>query len=87
MQAYTALLKLKNYSPATIRNYTNWFLIFLKHFPRRKPSTITRAEVLDFLYAYRKSSKWSSTVQNQLINAIKFFFEKLLHRPAERYEL
>lgn len=87
IEAYTALLKLKNYSPNTIRNYTNWFLVFLHHFPGRKPSSITRPEVLDFLYAYRKSNRWSATVQNQLINAIKFFYEKLLKRPAEQYDL
>lgn len=85
--AYIALLKLKNYSPNTIRNYSNWFLVFLQHFPDRKPSSITRTEILDFLYAYRKSNKWSATIQNQLINAIKFFYEKLLKRPAKQYDL
>jgi site-specific recombinase XerD len=85
--AYMALLKLKNYSPNTLRNYSNLFLIFLQHFPGRKPSSIIREEVLDFLYAYRQSNKWSATVQNQLINAIKFFYEKLLKRPAEQYDL
>lgn len=85
--AYVALLKLKNYSANTIRNYSNWFLIFLQHFPGRKPSAITRTEILDFLYQYRQSSKWSATVQNQLINAIKFFYEKLLKRPSEHYDL
>lgn len=87
LKAYKALLQLKNYSSNTIKNYTSWFLIFLQHFPQRKPSTITRAEILDFLYAYRKSNKWSPTVQNQLINAIKFFYEQLLKRPAEHYDL
>lgn len=85
--AYLALLKLKNYSPNTIRNYSNRFLVFLQHFPGRKPSSITRAEILDFLYQYRQSNKWSATVQNQLINAIKFFYEKLLKRPVEHYDL
>jgi len=87
IDAYVALLKLKNYSPNTIRNYSNWFLVFLQHFPGRKPSSITRSEILDFLYAYRQSNKWSATVQNQLINAIKFFYEKLLQRPVEHYDL
>ncbi len=87
IDAYVALLKLKNYSPNTIRNYSNWFLAFLNHFPGRKPSSITKPEILDFLYAYRKTNKGSASVQNQLINAIKFFYEKLLQRPAEHYNL
>lgn len=85
--AYVALLALKHYSRNTIRNYSSWFMVFLQHFPGRKPSTITRAEILDFLHQYRQSHKWSATVQNQLINAIKFFYEKLLKRPAEHYDL
>lgn len=87
LNACVALLKLKNYSPNTIRNYSNWFLVFLQHFPDRKPSTISKSEILDFLHQYRQSNKWSATVQNQLINAIKFFYEKLLNRPAEHYDL
>ncbi len=87
VKAYVALLQLKNYSEATISNYRNWFTVFLSCFPDRKPSTITKKEIMDFLISYRHSEKWSATSQNQLINAIKFFYEKLLNRPAEVYEL
>lgn len=87
LNAYVELLKLKNYSSNTIQNYKNWFIIFLNHFPDRKPSTITKYEIMDFLVWYRNNRRWSSTVQNQLINSIKFFYEKLLHRPQEVYEL
>ncbi len=87
LKAYTELLKLKNYSSNTIKNYKDWFIIFLNYFPERKPSTITKYEIMDFLVAYRNSGKWSSTIQNQLINAIKFFYEQLLNQPREVYEL
>ena len=87
LAAYVELLRLKNYSPNTIKNYRNWFLFFINYFPNRKPSTITKIEILDFLAAFRKSESWSATSQNQLINAIKFFYEKLLNRPREVYEL
>jgi site-specific recombinase XerD len=87
IEAYTGLLKLKNYSAATLTTYRHWFMIFLCHFPKHKPSTITKAEVMDFLLAYRNSEKWSATIQNQLINAIKFFYEQLLKRPNEFYDL
>jgi integrase/recombinase XerD len=87
LAAYVELLRLKNYSPNTIKNYRNWFILFLQFFPDRKPSSITKNQVLDFLVAFRNSKKWSATSQNQLINAIKFFFEQLLKRPKEMYEL
>ena len=87
LQAYVELLRLKNYSNNTLINYRNWFLYFLKHFPDRKPSTITKSEIMDFLVHFRKGNKWSATTQNQLINAIKFFYEKLLKQPGESYDL
>ena len=87
LDAYTHMLRLKNYSENTIRNYRNWFLIFLQNFPGRKASEISKGEILDFLVKYRNSSKWSATSQNQLINAIKFFYEKLLNQPRQVYDL
>jgi integrase/recombinase XerD len=85
--AYVAMLCLKNYSANTLKNYRNWFILFLKYFPGRKPSTITKNEIMDFLVAFKNSPKWSATSQNQLINSIKFFYEKLLNRPRDVYEL
>jgi site-specific recombinase XerD len=67
--------------------YKNWFGIFLRSFPGRKPSTITKNEIMEFLTEYKKSDRWSATTQNQLINAIKFFYEKVINRPREMYEL
>ena len=86
VQAYIEMLRLKNYSENTIRTYRHWFILFLQCFANRKPSTIGKNEILDVLVKYRNSKKWSATGQNQLINAIKFFYEKLLNRPRETYD-
>ncbi|MEI6816467.1 MAG: site-specific integrase [Bacteroidota bacterium] len=85
--AYIELLRLKNYSDNTINTYRNWFLIFLRYFNDIKPSSISKHEIMDFLVGYRNSKKWSATGQNQLISSIKFFYEQLLKRPKEVYEL
>ena len=87
LAAYVELLRLKNYSPNTISNYRNWFILFLRCFPGRKPSTIIKHEIMDMLVRFRHSNQWSATSQNQFINAIKFFYEKLLNRSKEVYEL
>lgn len=81
------MLRLKNYSENSIRVYKNWFVKFLSCFPDQKPSTIDKVQILDLLSRFRNSSKWSATSQNQLINAIKFFYEKVLNHPREVYEL
>ena len=52
LEAYVDLLKLKNYSENTIRNYRNWFLLFLHRFPDRKPSEIKKSEIMDFMKKY-----------------------------------
>src|SRR5689334_18916187 len=80
-------MRLKNYSENTVSNYRNWFFFFLSCFPGRKPSAITKNEILDFLAAFRRSEKWSATSQNQLINSIKFFYEQLLKHPRQYYDL
>ena len=87
LKAYIEFMKLKNLSTNTISNYKNWFLIFLNYFPDRKPSEITKHEIMDMMTHMRNSSKWSATKQNQMINAIKFFYEQLLKRPRELYDL
>ena len=42
---------------------------------------------MDYLLWFRNQPKWSATSQNQLISAIKFFYEQLLKRPADSYDL
>jgi integrase/recombinase XerD len=87
LQAYLDLIRLLNYSENTLKNYRNWFIFFLKHFPDKKPSSISKKEIMDFLVSFSKSKQWSATSQNQLINSIKFFYERILKWPKELYDL
>lgn len=87
LKEYIQLLRLKNYSEHTIKNYRNWFIYFIIAFPVHKPSTISKTEIMEFLASFRASKKWSATTQNQLINSIKFFYEQVLNRPREVYDL
>lgn len=87
LKAYHELLKLKNYSANTLKNYCLHFANFLLYFNHKKPSLITKNEILDYLVHIRNSGKWSATLQNQKINAIKFFFEQLLNQPKQVYDL
>ena len=36
---------------------------------------------------YKNSKAWSATGQNQLVSSIKFFYEKVLNRTVEMYEI
>ncbi len=87
LAAYLALIDLKRYSPATRRSYGTAFRYFLSGFPGRKPSVISKAEIMDWLLRQQKVHDWSGSYQNLMINAIKFFYEQLLKRPREEYDL
>lgn len=86
-KAYIETLKLLNYSDNTIKNYRQHFLPFINYFPEKKPSQISRNEIMDYLMYVRNKKKWSASEQNQVINSIKFFYEKVLKRSKEIYEL
>jgi len=87
LRAYIEMLRLKNYSPNTIKTYKYLFAEYLNHFPKQKPGTVTKFQILDFMVGKRNKNNWSSTRQNQMINAIKFFYEKLLKHPPQEYDL
>ena len=87
MTIYIEMLQLRNYSYNTIKNYRNMFTVFLKHFPNCKPSAITKEEIMQYLWDRRNKEGWSATMQNQIINAIKFFYEEVLKKQREYYDL
>lgn len=86
-KAYTDKMTLLNYSGNTIKNYKNHFSKFLEYFKDKKPSEISKKEILEYLLAKWSNNKLSESEQNQKINSIKFFYEKVLNRPREVYEI
>ncbi len=87
LKRYSETLELKNYSPNTMKNYRNHFVPFLKFFSDRKPSQIRKEEIINYLLMLRNKKNLSASEQNQIINAIKFFYEKVLNRSRENYEI
>ena len=85
-EKYNQLLKLKNYSPSTLKSYGYCFNLFLDHFKNVDIKELTKEQITDFLY--KESQKGLSYgYQNQIINAIKFYFEKVLGRKRELYNI
>jgi integrase/recombinase XerD len=83
---YIRLLKLKKYSLSTYNTYTYYFEMFLNYFQGKEIDKLTKSEVMDFLL--KESEKgFSAAYQNQLVNSIKFYFEKVLGRQKEFYNL
>lgn len=71
----------------TIRTYNAMFIKFLMVFKDRDPKQITTDQIRRFLLWMIDTKGISSSYQNQLINAIKFYYEHVLKRPRQVYQL
>jgi hypothetical protein len=80
-------LVLKKYSISTRRTYKNMFGVFLTKFSNRELSLITKEDIEGFVYALITKHSISESYQNQLINAIKAYYEYVLKFPRAYYEI
>jgi integrase/recombinase XerD len=87
LEQYKNLLTQKRYSTNTIDIYCNYFKDFCKYFTNRTLEEITTAEINNYILNLITSKNISISQQNQRINAIKFYYEKVLGREKQYYEL
>lgn len=80
-------LMLKAYSPKTIKNYLSEFshlLLTLKHHPVQD---LTEDRLKDYFLYCVKEEAIKERQLNSRINAIKFYFEKVLHREKMFFDI
>lgn len=80
-------LKLRGYSENTQRTYLQMFKDFLRFYARYNPVDLTEVEIRNYLIYLVEKKKISRSAQNQSINAIKFFYEKVLGQDRKVYHL
>lgn len=80
-------LVLKGYSESTVENYKSAFSKFLKFFESRKLPELSKEDIEGFVYLQVSKYKLSESSQNCLINAIKAYYEHVLGKPREYYEI
>ncbi|MDO6761734.1 tyrosine-type recombinase/integrase [Tamlana sp. 2_MG-2023] len=80
-------LVLKQYSNSSIQVYKKMFSVFLGKFMHRNLKDVTKEDIEGFVYELIKKSKISESYQNQLINAIKAYYEHALKMPREYYDI
>jgi site-specific recombinase XerD len=86
-QAYIDELERRRYSANTIRSYTKLFQHFINFFDPIAPEDLTDAHINEFQTYLVKKKKVATSSQNQYINAIKFYFEKVLGREKGFYQI
>ncbi|MCO6485381.1 MAG: site-specific integrase [Saprospiraceae bacterium] len=84
---YLDRLKVSRYSPHTIRSYKLAFTKFLIGISPRHPNDLKKNDIIQYLLERQKKDYISATYQNQIINAIKFWYEKVEELPRKNYEL
>lgn len=84
---FSEKLKQMRYSEHTIRVYTTYFGDFQLYFAGKNIRYISAEKINAYLLELIEKKKISSCQQNQRINAIKFYYEKVLGRERHCYKL
>ena len=79
-------LILKRYSPNTINTYLACLNAFFRHFKDSDTTQLNKKDILDYLESLIHKG-YSKSSQNQHINAIKFYYEKVLGCPRDFYQI
>lgn len=83
-------LNSRRYSPNTVKTYTEALRTFLRFYNNKPLNEINNQDLIKFNNEYILKNGYSSSFQNQVVNAIKLFFKKientqleieLIHRP------
>lgn len=75
---YIEKLSELRYSPNTIKTYTSLFEEFINFHNKKDITTLGQLEAIEFIRYLISERKVSISYQNQAINAIKFYYERVL---------
>ncbi|MBC8214403.1 MAG: site-specific integrase [Candidatus Marinimicrobia bacterium] len=84
---YNDLLIQKRYSSNTIKTYCNYFKAFVTYFESKNIDDVSTNQINSYILELIKLKDISISQQNQRINAIKFYYEKVLGREKQCYSL
>lgn len=87
LERFVQQLKLKAYSPSTIKTYRNEFAQLLQLLKKKPVNELTTDELRRyFVYCYEKLQLTENTLHSR-INAIKFYYEQILKREKFFWEI
>ncbi len=87
LDRYENLLIQKRYSQNTQNIYCSYFKDFVDYFRGCDLENITKEQINAYISNLIKTRNISSSQQNQRINAIKFYYEKVIGKTKEYYDL
>ena len=84
---YLEKLEQKRYSASTIKTYVAYFKDFIHYFRETDIDKLTKNEINAYIHQLIKKQKISPSQQNQRINAIKFYYERVLDLPKLYFDI
>ena len=78
---------LKSFSTSTIKNYLGVLTYFFSFFAEQNLKQLDKASIESYVYHLKSKYKISESKQNTVINAIKAYYEHVLGRPREYYDI
>ncbi|MCD6564680.1 MAG: site-specific integrase [Bacteroidales bacterium] len=86
-KGYLEILEQKRYAKSTIKTYTTYFRQFVDYFSGQSLEEVSVEQINDYLLKLIHEESMSSSKQNQYINAIKFYYEKVLGMEKQYYKV
>jgi integrase/recombinase XerD len=80
-------LMIKRYSSSTMKTYRLGLTLFFHAHLQTRPQDITDEMIRNYLLNGIKTKKWSEATQNSYVNAIKFYYEKVLGQERKVYDV
>jgi len=96
IQLFEQWMKSKRYSINTIKTYTEAIRIFFRYHASKSLAEITEQDLIEFNNQYILKNQYSSSFQNQVVNAVKLFYGRIvkrqlnpevIHRPRREKKL
>ena len=87
LEQYVQQLKLKAYSPSTIRTYRNEFVQLLQLLKNKPVNNLTAEDIKRYMVFAMDKQGISENTAHSRLNALKFYFEQVLGREKFFWEI
>ena len=83
IERFKDYLQSKRYSPNTIKVYSDSLATFFRYFSAKEITDISNDDLIAFNNIYILKNNFSSSFQNQVVNAVKLYFSAIQHKKID----
>lgn len=81
LEALRRELRIRNYSPKTIRSYSSCAKSFFTYFRPRQPAALTANDMRRYLFHLLEEEGLAASSVNQVLNALRFLYVEIYKKP------